>query len=254
MESENTNSSSWPVTEWPRLEQAANAVGNDVVPINQLILTYHDPLRNYLKMAFPNLEGEADALLQDFAQDKLLREGWLAKASRQRGRFRDFLKTSLKYFVTDHLRRTRRAPMSLDELEIDLAAEESAAHAFDSVWVRTLLDEVLARMERDCLRPVKEQPKRPQIWQVFRLRLLEPITQGTEPVGYDVLIKRCGLLSPFEAQNLLATSKRIFSRHLQEVVTEYEGKGATAQLELKALQQFMDTLGGGTNKTGSPAR
>ena len=57
-------------------------------------------------------------LLQEFAEDKILKTGWLQRADQSRGRFRDFLKTSLRHFVLDRLNRIehKRPPLALDEL------------------------------------------------------------------------------------------------------------------------------------------
>lgn len=43
---------------------------------------YHGPLRKCLPSVFPFLENEAEEILQDFSQDKLLIAGWLCRADR----------------------------------------------------------------------------------------------------------------------------------------------------------------------------
>jgi hypothetical protein len=237
-----SGSSLWPVTDWVGVGRAAGVVGKDAESLGHLILRYQKPLRTYLLSAFPSLGTLADELLQDFAQDRILREGWVGKANRDRGRFRDFLKTSLRNFVQDYLRKQRRSPASLDGMELDLATDERSAELFDLGWVRTILAEVLTQMEADCKTPGRDQPRRAHIWEVFRLRLLQPALEGVDPVGYEHLVKQFGIVSPADAQNMLATAKRIFTRHLHAVVADYEKEGAAVRVEIEELKQFLSRL------------
>lgn len=239
---ERPGSSIWPVTDWSGVGQAATAVGQDPERLSRLILTYHVPLRVYLLATFPALADQAGELLQDFAQDKILQEGWLGRADPERGRFRDFLKASLKHFVQGYLRKAGNAPASLAELDYDLPADEPAAELFDRNWAHAILAEVLARMEKDCLTPGTDQPRRAEIWELFQLRVVHPAYEGAEPAGYEELVTRFGLVSPFAAHNMLATAKRIFTRHLHGVIAEYEGGGPAARLELDEIKRSLSVL------------
>ncbi len=120
------------------------------------------------------------------------------RADRSRGKFRDFLKTSLRNFVLDRLNRAevRHAPVSLDELEVDVPAAAGPSEEFDLTWVRTVLAETLRRMEADCRDPAADQPRRGYIWEMFRIRLLEPIFNDAAQPPYEQLIERFGLQIP----------------------------------------------------------
>ena len=176
----------------------------DVEALASLIGKYHTPLKVYLLHAFPTLEPHAEELLQDFAQDRLLRAGWLGQVDLNRGRFRDFLRTSLRNYVLNWLRKNQKESRfsSLDgqgeeglkKLELEIAAQTSAADdAFDLEWLRAIMSETLRRMEEDCRQPGRQQPRRGQTWEIFNLRVLEPAFQGTEPVAYEELVKRFDL-------------------------------------------------------------
>src|SRR5208337_430887 len=97
-------------------------------PLDRLVRLYWQPLKIFLLTAFPSLKNQADTLLQDFAEDKLLQEGWLRKADQNRGRFRDFLKTSLRNFVLNRLNlaANKHPPIPLDELEQEIPAPPAA--------------------------------------------------------------------------------------------------------------------------------
>lgn len=241
MDAESSAGSIFPRTDWAELTRAADA---EQAPLDRLIRVYWQPLKIFLVTAFPSLSGQAEEILQDFAGDKILREGWLRKADQARGRFRDFLKTSLRNFVLDRLNKAevKNPPLSLDELEQEIPESPAAAEAFDLAWARALLAETLRRMEADCKRPGKDQPRRSCIWEMFRLRLLEPVFNNAPQIPYEQLVAQFGLKSPLEASNTLLSAKRIFKAHLDDVIRDYAGRDAATALEVQALKDFLGRL------------
>jgi len=233
----------FPETQWTQLGGAAVGGTDD---LDRLIRQYWAPLRIFFLATFPQLRNDAEIWLQDFAEDKLLKAGWLSRADRSRGRFRDFLKTSLRNFVYDRLNlaAAKRTPVPLDAVEADLAQPAEPSEAFDLMWVRTVLSESLKRMEADCRNPAEDQPRRGYIWEMFRIRLLDPIFNDTEPPPYSELIQRFELVSPTDASNLLFSGKRIFKAHLNRVIQEYAGLDAATAGEIKALEEFVAGLAG----------
>jgi hypothetical protein len=234
-------SSIFPRTDWAGLGKAAEA---DEAHLDRLIRAYWEPLRIFLVATFPSLQDQAELLLQDFAEDKILKKGWLQRADHTRGKFRDFLKTSLRNFVLDRLSRveSKRPPLSLDEMAREPAAAESPSEEFDLTWARTVLSSALRDMEADCKDPAADQPRRSQIWEMFRLRLIDPVFNDTAPPPYEELIERFGLRSPTDASNLLLSGKRIFKAHLARVVKDYAEQDAATATEIQALEQFLGRL------------
>jgi len=241
MASEPSTSSIFPRTNWVELGKAAVA---DEEPLDQLIHLYWQPLKIFLVATFPSLKNQADILLQDFAEDKLIKEGWLRRADQNRGRFRDFLKTSLRNFVLNHLNRVevKNPPISLEELTQELPHSDAPSEEFDLAWARTVLAETLRRMETDCKNPAEDQPRRSYIWEIFRVRLLEPIFNDAPQPSYDQLIDQFDLKSPTDASNTLLSAKRIFKAHLSKVIKEYAGQDAVTAIEIQALEDFLVRL------------
>ena len=241
MASEPSRSSIFPRTDWAELGKAAAA---DEVLLDRLIRLYWQPLKIYLVATFPGLKNQADTLLQDFAEDKMLKEGWLRRADQNRGRFRDFLKTSLRNFVLNRLNlaEVKNPPISMEELEHELPQPDAPSEEFDLVWARTMLAETLRRMEADCKNPGEDQPRRSYIWEIFRIRLLEPIFNDAAQPSYDQLIDQFGLKSPTDASNTLLSAKRIFKTHLSKVIKEYAGQDAATAAEIQALEDFLIRL------------
>jgi hypothetical protein len=231
----------FPRTDWTQLGKAAAA---EPVSLDRLIRLYWQPLKVFLVATFPNLSGQADILLQDFAQDKMLQEGWLGKADQARGRFRDFLKTSLRNFVLNRLNlaENKNPPLPLEEIEQELAQAQAASEEFDLAWAGIALEETMRRMEADCKDPAGDQPRRTQIWELFRVRIIEPILHDTPEVSYEELIERFGLKSPSEAFNTLLSGKRIFKAQLGKVIKEYAQQDAATATEIEALEKFLERL------------
>src|SRR6266446_1447166 len=150
-------SSVCPLTDWSGVRKAAQAVGKDSERLEFLIRKYQKPLKLHLTCTFELSDQAAEELLHDFAQDRILKEGWLAKANRDRGRFRNFLKSSLTNFVRDRLEVKKIVPVSLEGLETEIAAEEQRTEVFELTWIQTILAETLAWVEKDCLMKGKPQ-------------------------------------------------------------------------------------------------
>jgi DNA-directed RNA polymerase specialized sigma24 family protein len=242
MSPEPSPSTIFPRTDW---EALGRPIEGDAAPLDRLIRLYWRPLKVFLASTFPGLkEDQADLFLQDFAEDKLLKAGWLQRADRQRGRFREFLKTSLRNFVLDRLSRAdvKNAPVSLEAIEEQLPQPEAGAEEFDLEWARVVLAQTLRRMEDDCRDPAGNQPRRSHIWELFRLRLLEPLFHDAAQTPYERLIARFGLKSPLEASNMLLSAKRIFKAHLLQVIREYTEQDDAAAEEIRRLEEFLARL------------
>ncbi len=241
MSPEPSASSIFPRTDWAEVSKAAE---NDDMRLDRLIRLYWVPLRIYLLASFPSLRNQAETLLQEFAEDKILKKGWLQHADRSRGKFRDYLKTSLRNFTLDRLNRSdvKHAPVSLDEIAVELPGPEAPSEQFDLSWAQTVLAETLRRMEADCRDAGADQPRRSYIWEMFSVRLLEPLFNDAPQVPYEELVEKFQLRSPMDASNLLLSGKRIFKAHLGRVIDDYAEKDTATAAEIEALEGFLAGL------------
>jgi hypothetical protein len=209
-----------------------------------VIHKYRDALRVYLVCLlapFPDYRDEADDLLHDFILKKILQPGWLEMANPSKGRFRDFLKSSLRHFVASESRKReaekrggKTQAIPLDDLEQEIPGSEPDADSFDLAWLQLLLDETLHQMEKSCA--VSDCG---HIWNIFQVRLLRPALEGVDPLPYPEVIAQFGFKSPAQATNALASAKRMFARHLRAVVAQYETGDAAVQAELEGLRLFL---------------
>lgn len=134
------------------LPQAAEA-------LEKLCRAYWYPLYAYVRRQ--NSPEDAQDLTQDFFS-RLLEKNYLAKADRDRGRFRTFLLGSLKNFMVNDWKRENRLKRGggVEFLSIDanVAEDRYAAEpdhesnpdaAYEQRWAVTLIEQVLATLRRE---------------------------------------------------------------------------------------------------------
>jgi hypothetical protein len=224
----------FPQTNWALIGRAV--AGNDAAretALNTLLRAYHPCLRRYLIDVRRLPVHTAEDVLQSFITEKILAKQLLAKANPELGRFRSFLLTCLNNFVNDGLRGLRdysAKKADLDEAGDVPAADKSGLDKFERNWARRVIELALEHMRAEC-----EQQGRQDLWEIFRMRVIEPALEGAEPVAYDEVIARLHLTSPRQAINLLASSKRVFSRNLRSVIAEYAGSDAEVEQEIADL-------------------
>ncbi len=128
--------------------------------LEQLCRAYWYPLYAYVRRA-GHTPADAEDLTQAFFA-RLLEKDWLGVADQQRGRFRSFLLGALKHFLAnewDKARTLKRgghlrwvsldAPAGEDRLQHEPVAKGAPDLEFDRRWALTLLDAVLARLEKE---------------------------------------------------------------------------------------------------------
>ena len=234
----------FPPTRWTFVEYAGQP-DHPAQPkaLADLLTQYLPALKAFLAAQFRVDDQQAEDLLQSFVLEKVLKVGVLARADRERGKFRTFLLHALSNFVISELRRARarkRAPeqslVSLEELAeegIEPALAAGAAN-FDVAFARHVIQQAVRRMQAQC-----EGTGRNDIWGVFIGRLLNPIFEQSEPSRYEELVERFGFQSPGHASNVLITAKRMFARILRTVVAEYAGSEAEIEAELNKLRAIL---------------
>ena len=157
-----TPGSSFPTTHWSVVVNAgAGSASLARVALESLCRHYWYPLYSFVRRQ-GRPHHEAEDCTQEFLARLLAEEG-LGRARPERGRFRTFLLTALRNFLTDEWRRARAekrgggaAMVSLDWQD----AEQRFAHepadpgltpeqAFDRNWARGLIESALATLRAE---------------------------------------------------------------------------------------------------------
>ena len=170
-------------THWS-LIVAAEETGNPSAPeaLADLCSTYWGPVYGYLRRRGYDADRAQDLTQGFFSQ--ILERRFFKEARRERGRFRTFLLSGLKYYLSHERERetAQKRGGGMPELPLDFAGAESAYRSepadeqtpesiFEKRWARSVLDATLSRLRRSL-----EQSPEPH----RSRRLPEPALAGDE--------------------------------------------------------------------------
>jgi len=128
--------------------------------LSRLCETYWYPLYAYVRRRGQSPEDAQDLTQEFFAH--LLEHNWLARADREKGRFRSFLLMAMKRFMAKEWEKVqaqkrgghiRHVPFQFDTAETRYAQEpadtSTPEQVFEKQWALTLLQSVLQRLRAD---------------------------------------------------------------------------------------------------------
>jgi len=230
----------FPSTHWSEISRAAAEERPGAASLERILVRYSPALRAYLTGAMKLSPPAADDILQGFIADKVLEKDLFSKADKARGRFRSFLVTSLHNYALSVLRRTRKEPFAVADPPAGEHVSDAAspAETFDRVWAMEVIQAALGRMHAHCIETGRED-----MWEMFRLRVLDPIINGRKAVPYVELVQQLSLRSPMQGFNLLTTAKRAFVRNLRAVIEEYAAPGCDVEEEIRDLRAILSGTG-----------
>jgi RNA polymerase sigma factor (sigma-70 family) len=194
-----------------------------------LCRTYWYPLYAYVRRRGYGAHDAQDLTQEFFA--RLLAQGWLGQADRERGRFRTFLLSAMSHFLAnewDKARAQKRGgavllvPLQLDEAETRYGHEPAdpftPEQAYERRWALALLDEVLNRLQQECaadgkaqlferLKPCLVGERENQPYQALAAQL--GLSEGAVKVAVLRLRRRYRQLLRDEIANTVATKGEI---------------------------------------------
>ena len=203
-----------------------------------LCRTYWPPLYNYLRRDGYSLEDAKD-LTQEFLT-RFLHKEWLNHLQDQRGKFRSFLLTFLKHFLSDERDRANALKrgggqklISLDACE----AEErdtlgpadglSADQIYDRRWARAVMDEAARRLR-------EEYAARGRAELFEQLKDLQPGEHGEK--GYAKIGAAFGL-SEQAVKNAAHRFRRRYAELLRDEIAQTVDTPAEVEAEVQHLMQ-----------------
>jgi RNA polymerase sigma-70 factor (ECF subfamily) len=239
-------SAAFPVTDWQQLDRLKTEGDPGHHPVLGLLAErYWSPIFTFL-VSQGHSEHEAEDLAQDFFAFAL-ESRLFAKADKRRGRFRSFLLGSLKNFAAKARRHDeagkRRPPggvASLDALLEDayyhpasLVEEDTPETRFHRAWLHEVVANVLRTLQQEF-----EAGRKQTHYELFRVRVVAPEFEGTEPPPLEKQAKELGLEFK-EAANQITTAKRAFKRILAREVRAYAMSETDSREELREVLQFL---------------
>lgn len=230
----------FPTTQWPLFQDYRDLEGqHSQAIINSLAQRYWRPVYTWLLRKGYSIE-KAQDLTQGFFCDIVLERDLIRRADRSRGRFRTFLLTALKGFISDEYRKEhalkRRPEGELFSFEADdvLLPDgpviSSPDAAFDFMWASNILDHVIDQLEQEY------QVKGMEIhWKVFSARVLRPILHDCEEMSYDSLCEELGIPDTHKAAAMTTSVKRRFRTLLRQVVRRHVAADSEIDNEISEL-------------------
>lgn len=197
----------FPPTQWSQVLSARAAeTGQRTVAMEALVQRYWKPVYAFIRFEWSKDNEKAKDLTQAFLLSLIEREA-LDGVGPEKGRFRDFLKASLRNFLRKDHRDARRlkrgggaARVPFEEAEAVADPARSAEEAFDRTWRSEVLKRAL-----DELRLVLTARGKGVYWEVLHSLVL---ADGAPPT-YAEVASRLGLTVSEVTNHLHAARKKL---------------------------------------------
>tara|TARA_R110002072_G_scaffold303099_1_gene493542 strand:+ start:293014 stop:293757 length:744 start_codon:yes stop_codon:yes gene_type:complete len=233
------NAGQFATTHWSLILAAGNRDHDEFQhALEKLCQAYWPPLYAYVRRRVSNIH-EAQDLTQAFFE-RLLDKQYLADADPSRGRFRSFLITAFKRFLSKE--RDKAAAQKRGGTRItfsaDFASQDrnwgalhdtlTAERIYERQWAVTLLNRVMTRLQREMERNGKSQ----------QFNLLKDFSIGTETETYASV---ASVLGQSESAARMAAS-RMRKRYRQLLREEIAQTVATPEEIDSEVQHLFDTF------------
>ena len=221
----------FPATAWTVIQGAQDADDAECSrALGRLLGVYWRPVYWTLRSDWRASPEEARDLTQEYFSVFLEKE-MVRDVERERGRFRAYVKATIRNFMLNRRRgegALKRGGgehlVSLDELERAEAeggvVDESAEHRFERELVRSIIRRSLDDLEAACVREAK-----PGHFALFQAYYLEEA--AGRPVRYEDLVVRFGC-GPHDVKNRLAEMRTRF----RKIVLSFLRDGISTEQEL----------------------
>jgi RNA polymerase sigma factor (sigma-70 family) len=237
----NASSRRFATTRWSLVLAAGNSASPDArQALAALCETYWSPVHNFVRQTGRSPE-EASDLTQAFFARVLEKDGFKA-ARPERGRFRSFLLTSVRYFLSnqqDHDRAAKRGgaqvhvpigPPAGDQRAavVEPGVGETPETVFERQWALATLDAAMARLAKECKRHGRHR----------LFEQLKPFLTGDDAASYEASADALGIA---EASVRVAVHRmrRHFGRCLRETLAETVDDPADVDQELRFLVEIV---------------
>ncbi len=223
----------FPSTSWELLAGAARRGDGSVTARNEFAERYYAAVRAYIA-ALTRGASHSEDLTQRFFETVVLSGTLLARADREKGRFRPYLKQAIRNFLVDEHRHQSRALAS--EVPLDGVMGGWNAVAVDAsptpdeemlrAWARALVAMAVSRLERVC----GEKHQREQ----FEMFVRRYISDPDHPPSWREVGAPFGL-DEKTARSRTETAARQFRSLLRQLIASDIGAGEDIDQELQAV-------------------
>ena len=177
---EEPNPDSEPESCYATIAEAGRAIpGGSASAKAKLIATYR-PFIIGVVANFLLAKTEIEDVAHDFILNEMINGKVISKFDGVR-RFRPYLRTCVRNYCIDYLRKKRRndEQQRFTPEKADLSG--STADEADAIWARTVFANTLVNMKQECI----EKDQVDSIWTIFQNEVLHPLFHGTAKKGND---------------------------------------------------------------------
>lgn len=231
----------FPTTRWSELAAIRGGrTDQKASALSELATRYRRPVLAFLLMRVRD-PAKAEDLLQGFLAHSLEKD-FFAKASEQRGRFRNFLLSSLKNYLISEHRREAAAMRAPEGGFVAGVPDQPAAEPVDSVtpesvfevaWIHDVIIKALERYRDEC-----SDANRGSYYRVLSAYVVEPCLEGTERPSLQSIADERGI-SRKQAERQLGIAMKDLRRLLLEEVDVYSSGEEDAAMEIRDLLRVL---------------
>lgn len=234
---------SFPTTQWSQVLGAQDrTLPGHRERLDALLRSYWRPAYTFIRIGWRKSNEDAKDLTQAFFA-RLLQNGLIASARADGGRFRSYLKQALRNFLidADRMAEVRKPiePVVAIDGDVDVPADVAPEVAFDRQWLSCLLDEAIARLEKELRAEGKDA-----YFDVFRTYLLDPAGNKDATVStiagdvsiptYTTVAARLGV-SESDVRNYLTHCRGRLREIMKAAVRDTVDNPADVEEELRSL-------------------
>jgi RNA polymerase sigma-70 factor (ECF subfamily) len=203
-------------------------------------MTYSEPARAMMRKYGIARDDDLEEHMQEYFA-RFIEKGWLDQLDQEKGRFRSFLKASIRNFLHKRYRETRyhRKERSISGDDNDEAAGLPEMPAgiltpeqeFDRAWARTLMQNAIMRFRQKCT-----QTNTMHYVHVFERHVLHAEAYGMPSYAESAAELN---VSEKDVTNYLHRARKRFGRILCELVRETVAGEGEIEGELCDLERYL---------------
>jgi RNA polymerase sigma-70 factor (ECF subfamily) len=231
------SSSGFQTTRWTLVQAAAiNPTGDSRRALSTLCQTYWQPVYAFIRRNGYDPDPSQDLTQGFFAM--MLEKDFLIQADQKRGRFRSFLLTAVKHFLSNEWDRSHalkrggvQVAVSFDLVEAEMwylpsvVDNETPEKAFERQWAHSILEKVMASLRADYVRAGKGEH--------FDF-LSEFLNQDSDNVSYEELAGKMAM-SAGALRMAVYRMRGRYRRLLREEITETVSAADEIDAEIRFL-------------------
>ena len=205
-----------------------------------LCKNYWKPIYYYIRRRGLSHDDARDLTQEYFAT--FLEKDFVAKADRERGKFRTFVLVTVNRFLSKQLEKRKRTDSKFSlsiqfgedehEFEIpELATGETAESDFNKRWAMSLITNTMNRMKEESREGTKEL-----YYRVFTIYLESHANE--EKLSYKTMADLLGIAET-DVTNYLFRGRQLFQKLLRDEIRQSVESESAIDEEIEALKEYL---------------